>query len=524
MDESRDSTRRRTQSARFGVAWLLLVPLFLSSPAVAAAAADAPINVGSKAFTESVILGEVVAQLSRARGAADVRHRRELGGTRIVYNALLRGDVDVYPEYTGTVIQEILAGRDVKDEQSMRDALAGQGVLVSRPLGFNNTYAIGMSEQRAQSLGIRTISDLAKHPELPLGFSNEFLDRADCWPALRRVYAFPAAVEPRGLHHDLAYRALEDGSIAATDLYSTDAEIAYYKLRVLEDDRRCFPEYRAVFLYRADLAQRAPAVVDAIRSLEGRIDERRMIAMNRAAKLERVPEPQVAAGFLTEQLSVRSSAATTGDGGNSRWHRVAGYTRQHLMLVGISLAAAVITGVPLGVLAHRTPRLGGQAILGFLGVIYTIPSLALLVFMIRPLGIGTWPAVYALYLYSLLPIVRNTHAGLQGIAPPLRESAAALGLPDFERLLRIELPLALGSILAGIKTAAIINVGTATLGALIGAGGYGEPILTGIRLDNFPLILEGAVPAALLALLVQAAFELVERFALPRGLRPRRVA
>jgi osmoprotectant transport system permease protein len=520
MDETRRHTLwRRTRPGPFGTAGLLLLVTSFSAATAAAAGAEAPVNIGSKAFTESVILGEVVTQLSRARGATDVHHRRELGGTRIVFNALLRGDVDAYPEYTGTVMQEILAGRDVKDEQSMRAALAAQGVAVSRPLGFNNTYAIGMRAERAESLGIRTISELAEHPELPLGFSSEFLDRADCWPALRRVYAFASNVDVRGLQHDLAYRALEDGSIAATDLYSTDAEIAYYKLRVLEDDRRCFPEYRAVFLYRADLAQRTPAVVDAIRALEGRIDERRMIAMNRAAKLDRVPDAQVAATFLADQFSVRPAPAT----GNAdlRWRRIAKYTRQHLTLVGISLAAAIVTGVPLGVLAQRTPRIGGQAILGLLGVIYTIPSLALLVFMIRPFGIGMWPAIVALYLYSLLPIVRNTHAGLQGIPTPLRESAVALGLPALARLRLIELPLALGSILAGIKTAAIINVGTATLGALIGAGGYGEPILAGIRLDNFPLIFEGAIPAAALALLVQAGFEAVERFALPRGLRPR---
>jgi osmoprotectant transport system permease protein len=517
MDKSAEQLRHRTCSAK---TWPIALLLLLVG-STAAVAAEVPVNIGSKAFTESVILGELVAQLSRARGATGVGHRRELGGTRIVFNALLRGDVDAYPEYTGTVTQEILAGRDVKDDAAMRAALAAQGVLVSAPLGFNNTYAIGMRDQRADSLGIRTILDLAKHPELRLGFSNEFLDRADCWPALRRVYPFASGVDARGLHHDLAYRALEDGSIAATDLYSTDAEIAYYKLRVLEDDRRCFPEYRAVFLYRADLARRAPAVVDAIRALEGHIDEQRMIAMNRTAKLDRVPEAQVAARFLAEQLSIRPAKSATSDA-DSRWHRIARYTREHLTLVGISLAAAIVTGVPLGVLAQRTPRLGGQAILGFLGVVYTIPSLALLVFMIRPLGIGTRPAIVALYLYSLLPIVRNTHAGLQGIAAPLRESAMALGLPPLARLRLIELPLALGSILAGIKTAAIINVGTATLGALIGAGGYGEPILTGIRLDNFSLILEGAVPAAVLALLVQVGFEAVERLALPRGLRPRR--
>ena len=158
-------------------------------------------------------------------------------------------------------------------------------------------------------------------------------------------------------------------------------------------------------------------------------------------------------------------------------------------------------------------------ILGTVGVIQTLPALALLVFMIPLLGIGGPPAVVALFLYSLLPIVRNTHAGLAGIDEPLRRSALALGLSPAARLRHIELPLAAPVILAGIKTSAVINIGTATLGALIGAGGYGQPILTGIRLDDVGLILEGAVPAALLALAVQGGFELAERRLIPRGLR-----
>jgi osmoprotectant transport system permease protein len=133
------------------------------------------------------------------------------------------------------------------------------------------------------------------------------------------------------------------------------------------------------------------------------------------------------------------------------------------------------------------------------------------VFLIPWLGIGYAPAVVALFLYSLLPILRNTHAGLADIARDLRESGEALGLPTFARLRYVELPLAMRSILAGIRTAAVINVGTATLGALIGAGGYGQPILTGIRLDDLGLILEGAIPAAVLALLVQALFAVLER-------------
>jgi len=158
-------------------------------------------------------------------------------------------------------------------------------------------------------------------------------------------------------------------------------------------------------------------------------------------------------------------------------------------------------------------------VIGLTGILQTVPSLAMFVFMIPVFGIGTWPAIAALFLYSLLPIVRNTHAGLVGIAPELRESAAAMGLPRGVRLRRIELPLATRSILAGIKTAAVINVGTATLAALIGAGGYGQPILTGIRLDNISLILEGAIPAAILALLAQGVFEGIERWLTPRGLR-----
>jgi osmoprotectant transport system permease protein len=474
-------------------------------------------TVASKAFTESVILGEIVAQLARARGESSVHHRRELGGTRIVYDALVRGDVDVYPEYTGTIAEEILAGSGVRagDEDGLRAALAKDGLRMSRPLGFNNTYAIGMRRAQADSLGIRTISDLARHPELSIGLSNEFMDRADGWPGLRAKYQLPHT-NVSGLHHDLAYRALADGKIAATDLYSTDAEIAYYDLKVLEDDRGYFPAYRAVLLYRADVAERAPAVLQAIDALAGRIDERRMIGMNASAKLDKVPESNVAATFLAEQLGLSGQQPPQ----ESRTQRILRYTRQHLTLVGVSLVAAILTGIPLGVLAWLAPRTG-RGVLGVLGVIYTIPSLALLVLMLPPLGIGWKPAVVALYLYSLLPIVRNTYAGLANIPSPLRESAAALGLPLTARLRLVELPLALGPILAGVQTAAVINIGTATLGALIGAGGYGEPIVTGIRLNNTGLILEGAIPAALLALLVQGGFEVVERFLIPRGLRNR---
>jgi osmoprotectant transport system permease protein len=237
--------------------------------------------------------------------------------------------------------------------------------------------------------------------------------------------------------------------------------------------------------------------------------------MNRRAKLDKVPEAQVAADFLAQTLNRTAVAHVEG-----RTQRIATRTVEHLTLVLISLLAAIIVALPLGILSAYQPT-AGAVILGTTGVIQTIPSLALLVFMIPWLGFGTVPAIVALFLYSLLPIIRNTATGLQDIPTPLRESAEALGLEKSARLFRIELPLASRSILSGIKTSAVINVGTATLGALIGAGGYGQPILTGIRLDNIGLILEGAVPAAVLALLAQGFFETLERIIVPKGLRLR---
>jgi osmoprotectant transport system permease protein len=229
-----------------------------------------------------------------------------------------------------------------------------------------------------------------------------------------------------------------------------------------------------------------------------------------------VPEGVVAADFARAAFGAAAPVEQ-----ESVLASVLRHTREHLALVAISLGAAIALAIPLGIASVRYARLG-QVILSVTGLIQTIPALALLVFMIPPLGIGAPPAIAALFLYSLLPIVRNTHAGLNDIPDSLRESAEALGLPSGARLRRIELPLASRSILAGVKTSAVINIGTATLGALIGAGGYGQPILTGIRLDDVGLILQGAVPAALLALVVQGAFELAERGLVPRGLRLQR--
>jgi osmoprotectant transport system permease protein len=208
------------------------------------------IVIGSKKFTESVILGEIARQTALLHGA-EAEHRQEIGGTRILFKALQQGQIDIYPEYTGTIVREIFAGEGLEGETGIRAALAVRGIRMTAPLGFNNTYAIGVRPQTADDLGLISVSDLRAHPSLRFGFTNEFMDRGDGWPGLRDRYRLPQT-DVGGLDHDLALRALYDGSIDLTDLYSTDAEIAYYGFRVLEDDLRYFPRYDAVFLYRAE--------------------------------------------------------------------------------------------------------------------------------------------------------------------------------------------------------------------------------------------------------------------------------
>lgn len=478
------------------------------------APADKPVVIGSKKFTESVILAEMGAQLARAGGSS--AQREDLGGTPALWLALTQGDIDAYPEYTGTITRQILKD----DPPDLAAALAVHGIRISKPLGFRNNYALGMRKDVAAAKGITAVSHLRRHPELRCGFIHEFLDRPDGWPGVKQHYNLPQT-DVRGMNHTLAYRALVERAIDVTEVYTTDGEIAQYDLLVLDDDRHFFPAYEAVWLYRADLESRHPKAVEQLRRLEGRISEPQMQLMNSQAQGEQKKnESEIAGAFLTQALEPTAASAGPGDG--TLAGRVLATTYEHLRLVGPSLLAAVLVAVPLGVLAARRPGLG-RIVLGAVGVLQTIPSLALLLFMIPVMmwlvgkGTGPAPAIAALFLYSLLPIVRNTHAGLTGIPGPLRESAAALGLSPWAVLWRIELPLAAPTILAGVRTAAVINVGTATLGGFIGAGGYGRPILRGIDKFDVPLMLEGAIPAAVLALVIEGLFGLVERAVARRG-------
>jgi osmoprotectant transport system permease protein len=495
------------------------VALFAVVLAWLSTAARAEINVGSKRFTESYVLGEILTQKARSAGEAAVTHQQGLGNTAVVFAALKTGNIDLYPEYTGTLAFELLGLGQAPTIAELERLLGAHGLGVAIPLGFSNSYALGVRDARAQELGLVRISDLARQPALKFGVSQEFLNRKDGWNALRTAYGLPQA--PRGLDHGLAYEALKSGQIDLMDVYTTDAKVGRYNVRLLEDDRRFFPPYDAMVLYRLDFPQRYPKTWAALAELDNRIDAKRMGEMNAAVELDGRSFAEVAGAFLGAPAA---SASGPRQAGRSFTQVLFGpdfgrVTLQHIGLVFASLLPAIAVGVPLGVWAHRSRR-AAPVIMALVGLLQTIPALALLAFLITLMGtIGAVPAVVALFLYALLPIVSNTASGLGDIPPAVSESARALGLPPGFRLRRVELPLASRSILAGVKTAAVISVGAATIAAFIGAGGYGERIVAGLAVNDAAVLLSGAVPAAALALIVQWGFDLLERRLVPAGLR-----
>ena len=482
---------------------LVAIVLLALCPVVIAAE---PIVVASKNFNESYILGEAVAQLLES-GGFEVERRMGLGGTLICYEALLAGEIDVYVEYTGTLSQAILKSESQLGFDDLNAAIAPLGLQLLPPFGFNNTYALALPRALAADLGLNTISDLAARSDLKIAVSHEFLEREDGWPGLSRVYGFERV--PQGIEHALAYQALADGAIHVTDAYSTDGELTRYDLKVLADDRDFFPKYLAVPLVRADLPVSAKARLGLVADT---LDDAGMQAINASVMFGGADFAEAAASYL-DGIGIESDTARSGF-----WEQLRRNTARHIFLTAIALAAATCVGIVLGLIVFRIGWLS-RTVVYMTGLMQTIPSIALLALMIPLFGIGVVPAIAALFLYSLLPVVRNTVTALVTVDPVLRRVSRAMGLTRGQELRHVFVPLSMPSMLAGIRTAAVICIGTATLAAFIGAGGLGDPIVTGLSLNDTGLIMQGAVPAALLAVATELVFEGIERALVPRHLR-----
>jgi osmoprotectant transport system permease protein len=498
-----------------------------------------PVVVASKPFGESFLLCEMFAQLLEASGIP-VERRPGLGATEVAFAAIRSGAIDVYPEYTGTALLAILHEEPNGEQRADPRAVFGivsqafadrWGIRWLPPLGFQNTFAIAVRPDTASRDGLHTLSDLARTGgELRAGFTPDFISRADGLPGLVRTYGLQLR-DVRPLSTAVKYQALATGAVDVIDGFSTDGLLARYGLVTLADDRHFFPPYEAAAMVSARLVRERPEAIAALTAMSGRLDETRMRALNRRVEVDGEDVRDVARTALAALgLGTAHPAGTTAGSPRARnglaaylWQRrsiIGALALRHLALVAIALGAAVIVAVPLGLVLERGRRIA-EPVIGGLGVLQTIPSLAMLAFMIPLLGVGTKPALVALWLYALYPIARNTYVGVRDADPAAVEAAEALGTTPAQRLMLVRRPQAAPVLLSGVRTAAVITVGAATLAALVGAGGLGEPIATGLALADTPLILSGALPAAALALIVDALLAIVERAVTPPHLQRR---
>jgi len=504
----------------------LLVILLSSGTAVPAEAGGQLITVGAKAFTEQEILGELVAAIIEHATGVPVRRRLGLGGTDLCHAALVRGEIDLYVEYTGTALVNVLGlPPDARSDRVFRVVAAAYrdrfDVEWLPPIGFDNTYAIAVRRETAEALELTLVSDLAAHAHtLRGGFPAEFAERPDGLSALAGAIGsdFAATVD---LDPGIMYDALRRGEVDVIAAFATDPRIDPDEMVLLADDAGLFPPYFAAPIIRADLLQRMPHLRDALAALAGTIDDDAMRRLNAMVDLEGRRPAEVAAQWLRERGIVSPDAHGRADSAEARPYpgdspvardggffalaverrtQVLRLTGEHLFLCATALGIAVLLGVPLGILADRCAVLRGP-VLGLTEIVQTVPSLAMLAFLFALFGtLGFWPAVAALVLYALLPVVVNTLAGLRAVPASVRLAADALGMSRMQRLVRVELPLAAPILLSGVRTSAILCVGVATLSTYIGAGGLGDLIARGLARNDPRLTLLGAIPAALLAL------------------------
>jgi osmoprotectant transport system permease protein len=476
---------------------------------------ERPLRIAAKPFTESYLLAELLAQLVEAVGEAPVERKFGIGGPQFVIDGLQAGELDIDVNYTGALAHLYLPSERAPSEDRLRSTLRERGLLMSSSLGFNNTYAIAVRSETAQRLRLSRISDLVPHRALRGAFTPDFLNYEDGFYRLQQVYGVTLA-SVRPMQHSLAYQALASGEIDLTDAYTTDGSLPLYSLTLLRDDRDFFPRYEGVIVIRAEAAARVPQTWARFRQLEGRFRDDEMLRLNAEIDVKHRAVAEVAREVLAKaQLVAPQPAAATA--ARTLDHALWVATIEHLVLVLSALVLSALVGIPIGIAAVRYRRLG-QVLIALTSLLQTIPSLALLCFLIPFLGIGALPTVAALFLYGLLPIAQSTAAGLLSIDARLIETAKLLGLGRTQRLRWVELPMASPAVWAGLKTTAVINVATATLAALIGAGGYGRFITSGLALNDPRLLLKGAVPTAVMAVALHAIFEWLSQRLMPKGL------
>ncbi len=491
------------------------------------------IVVGSKIFTENVLLGEMLSILLEEKYGYQVTRKLNIGGTKLVFDALNSEQIDVYPEYTGTGYIMILNFSEKKSASKIYRIVKKQfakrfQLVLSLPLGFNNTYALAVRSDDERFKNIYKVSDLVGRVEgLSLAVGHEFMARNDGYENFKKSYNIHFSEDKvYSMDPGLVYFALKNKKADMIMSYSTDGRVKSYHLKLLEDDKKYFPAYEAAYLTRKNIFKEFPKMKQAFKDLENNIDEKEIISLNDKVDRLKYETNVVARNFLIQKKLLDENVVNFEHKNLfSYYYSKKDYLLkifiEHLILTFSSLLIALFCSLPIGILMVRK-KMAAKIIFPIVNTFQTIPSLALLGFLIPFLGIGYAPAIFTLFIYSLLPLIRNTYEGIKSVDRNPIEAAIGIGLTKWQTLNKIEIPLALPIIIAGVRTSAVIIVGTATLAALVGAGGLGEPIFRGMATVNSKLIFLGAVPATILAIALDRSITFFETFFVSKGLRLKR--
>lgn len=485
------------------------------------------LTIAGKTFTEQEVLVDLLTWvLKEERPGLTVHKRKNLGGTSVTFEAVRSGDIDMYVEYSGTAYYSIFKQTEKLSKKQIHEYLIErldkENLHWSTPLGFNNTYAI-LVKDNDKNKDIHKVSDLKElAPDLIIGTDPEATSRPDGYEAFTQTYQLDFKSQ-KMMNSGLLYKSTDNDKVDVIIGYSTDGRILVTGLKVLEDDLGFFADYSASVLINKDTLKKHPWIKRALAKLHHQIDDQTMQALNARVDFEKMDSVTVTKkfaadkGWITPKGPVIVKRQSFLDFIVSKKDFLLVKLYEHLLLTFWAFLLVTVIGVSLGVLSYYKTRVQKVVFLA-VNLCQTVPSLALFGMLIPLLGIGIKPSLVALVLYALLPIVRNTYTGLCEVEPSILETCEILGMNKRQILFKVLLPMSLVTISAGLRTSLVIIVGTATIASFIGAGGLGDPIFQGITSLNNRLILLGAIPAALLAILLDFLLHYSTRFLLSPGL------
>lgn len=485
------------------------------------------IRIGSRDFPESVLVAEILSTSIEKFTDYKVDRKFHLGGVKVCLAAMQSNNLDIYPDYTGSLIHNVLGEHDRNQYlvNYIKMALNEKyDFSITESLGFENSFVLAVRKSFAKKYNLETLSDLASllssNKELAqnirVAFKHSFLKRPDGYKMLQDIYAFDFQ-KLMALEYNIAYQNLKENRIDVIDAFSTDSRLKDPELTALKDDRNALIPYSSVYVYRNKLKQNFPEIMKIQKLLDESLTNEKMLELNSRIEAGE-PYKQVAESFIAELEHEPGFLDLSDDASLSFWQKrlkqdlplLAKAFLQHLRLAAVASLLASFIGIFIGIFISYRKKLA-KLVLGFISVTQTIPSLALLALLIPFVGLGFYPAVIALFIYALLPVIQNTYTGITTIPYKYIELANAIALKESQILFRVKLPMALSFILAGVRTSIVICIGTATLATFVGAGGLGDLIKAGIDLNSNYMIALGAVPAALLALSVSITLTKFER-------------